>query len=120
MALTERTRPYETLIRHNADGSVGAQHQRISEILNDTTVIAATVQAPIDITSATAEGPDLVTILGEATSSALTDNERLRGEASALESRVATLIQQLETATSQVDGLREQIAKLTDAAARAA
>ncbi|WP_179255427.1 hypothetical protein [Burkholderia sp. HI2714] len=100
MALTERTRPYETLIRHNSDGTVGAQHQRISEILNDTTVIAATVQSPIDITHATAGDPDLVSVLGEVTASALSENERLKAQVSALGAQVADLTSQVAALTA--------------------
>lgn len=49
MALTERTRPYETLIRHNANGPVGAHHQTITEILRDGAVVSASVNPPVTV-----------------------------------------------------------------------
>lgn len=52
MALTERTRHYETLIRHNPDGTVNAHHVRITELLRDGVVINATLLLPESLDSA--------------------------------------------------------------------
>lgn len=52
MAITEQTRDYEILIRINADGTVGAQRQTITEIIRDGEVIAATLGEPMPVTAA--------------------------------------------------------------------
>lgn len=52
MALSERTRPYEYLIRINADLSIGAQKQSLTEVLRDGEVISAIVNAPEELTEA--------------------------------------------------------------------
>ncbi|AEY69554.1 hypothetical protein AH2_00045 [Burkholderia phage vB_BceS_AH2] len=91
MALEERTRPYETLIRHNADGTIGAHHQTITEILRDGIVISAVVSDPKTI-----GGSDLSSVLGEATTAALAENETLKSRVAALQSQVADLQLQIE------------------------
>ena len=75
MAITERTRPYETLIRHNNDGSVSAHHQTIAEVMKDGTVLVATVSAPIALLDV---APELEPIIGEAVIAAVADAGRLR------------------------------------------
>lgn len=60
MALQERTRNYEILIRFNEDGSIGAHRQNISEIIKDGAVIAASVLTPEPLTVA-----ELTTIVAE-------------------------------------------------------
>lgn len=85
MALTERTRPYETLIRHNPDGSIGAHHVRITEILRDGAVISANVEAAVSL--AVAEGQDglkLSDVLGEALPIALLQIDKLQSEVASL------------------------------------
>lgn len=46
MALTERIRLYEVLIRVREDGSAAAHQQKLSEVLRDGEVISATVLDP--------------------------------------------------------------------------
>lgn len=41
MAITQNTREYEVLIRHNDDGKIGAHRQTITEIKDGDTVIHA-------------------------------------------------------------------------------
>lgn len=55
MALTERTRSYEYLIRVNEDNSIGAQKQSLTEILKDGIVISAVVNPPEGLTDAEKE-----------------------------------------------------------------
>ena len=50
MALSERTRPYETLIRHKEDGTIGAHHVQITEILRDKVIISATIGEALPLT----------------------------------------------------------------------
>ncbi|KTT33809.1 hypothetical protein SB18R_03210 [Pseudomonas oryzihabitans] len=85
MALEERSRPYETMIRHNPDGSIGAHHKRITEILRDGAVISANVEAAVSL--AVAEGQDglkLSEVLGEALPIALLQIDKLQSEVASL------------------------------------
>ncbi len=66
MAVIERTRAYETLIRHNADGSIAAHHMTISEVLRDGVVIAATLNSPEPVAGAAFD-----VVLGAALNAAL-------------------------------------------------
>lgn len=109
MALTERTRPYETLIRHNADGSIGAHHVQITEILRDKSIISASIGEALPL--AVAEGQNglkLADVLGEAASAALTQVENLKGQVSALTSERDGLSQQVQ----QNSGMSEQMVAL--------
>lgn len=76
MAIIERTRPYETLIRHKEDGSIGAHHSQINEIVKDGVVISASLQPPVSIPEAAAGNPELVALLGQATADALANAEQ--------------------------------------------
>ena len=93
MALEERTRAYETLIRHNADGTVNAHHHTISEVLRDGVVISAVVSDAKSIGSS-----DLASALGEATTAALSENEALKSRVAALQAQLVKLEQQLQAA----------------------
>lgn len=96
MALTERTRPYETLIRHHDNGTIGAHHVQITEILRDKVIISASIGEALPL--AVAEGQNglkLADVLGEAAATALTQVETLQG--------------QLSTLTSERDGLSQQV-----------
>ena len=93
MALTERNRPYETLIRHNDDGSIGAHHVTISEVLRDGAVITATTNPPVAV-----EGEALALVLGSDLVAALGDNTRLRGVVELQQRQIADGQQQLAAA----------------------
>lgn len=96
MALSERTRPYETLIRHKEDGTIGAHHVQITEILRDKVIISATIGEALPL--AVAEGQNglkLADVIGQAAAAALTQVETLQGQ-------VATL-------TAERDGLAQQV-----------
>lgn len=73
MAIAERTRPYETLIRHNADGTIGSHHKLINEVLRDGVVIMANELAPEPV-----EGAALEAVLGQATVAALAELDATR------------------------------------------
>lgn len=91
MAITQRTRPYETLIRHNTDGSIGAQHKQITEILDDNgTVISATEDGWQCIADANGDGL-LTQVLGETTTAALIQIETLTAQVEALQAQLAEL-----------------------------
>lgn len=70
--LSERTRAYETLIRHHENGLIGAHHQTITEIMRDGVVFQATINPPQQLASYEGEaGTSLSTILGETVAPAL-------------------------------------------------
>lgn len=86
MALTEKTRPYETLIRHNPDGSIGAHHQTITEILRDKVVIQGSVNDPIPLNVADGkDGLNLSEVLGVALAEVINANGKLSEQVSELE-----------------------------------
>lgn len=95
MAITERTRPYETLVRHNPDGSIGAHHQRISEVVKDGDVIAASLLAPEPLPNAGAADPDLAALIGAAALAAIADADSMRELVAQLQEQVAVLQQQI-------------------------
>ena len=97
MALTERTRPYETLIRHKEDGTIGAHHVQITEILRGTAIISATIGEALPL--AVAEGQNglkLADVIGEAAAAALTDAETLRAQVAMLTTDRDALSQQVK------------------------
>ncbi|MCO8248472.1 hypothetical protein [Comamonas thiooxydans] len=72
--LTKRTRPYWTQILHCDDGTIGAQHQTITEILDGNTILpGASISEPLPIS-----GQDLEQVLGAATVAALAQVEALK------------------------------------------
>ncbi|WP_186375326.1 hypothetical protein [Pseudomonas oryzihabitans] len=106
MALTERTRPYETLIRHKEDGTIGAHHVQITEILRDKAIISATIGEALPL--AVAEGQNglkLADVLGQAAAAALTQVETLQGQVSTLTTERDGLSQQVK----QSEGLGDQV-----------
>lgn len=80
MNIIETTRPYETLIRHNADGSIGAHHQRIYELIKDGQVLTSQLQPPVQLSVAGEQGVPLAQVLGDAAAAALLANEKTQTE----------------------------------------
>lgn len=80
MALVERTRGEEILIRLNVNGISGAHYQTITEILRDGLVISATLNAPIPLSLVDETGTSLSALLGETASSALTQLEQANAQ----------------------------------------
>lgn len=124
MALSERTRPYETLIRHNADGTIGAHHLQITEILRDKAIISATIGEALPL--AVAEGQNglkLADVIGEAAAAALTQAETLQAQVSTLtieRDELALKVQQGAGLPEQVRELQQQLETVQRAGADAA
>lgn len=125
MALTEKTRPYETLIRHNPDGSIGAHHQTITEILRDKVVIQGSLNDPIPLNVADGkDGLNLSTVLGEALAEVINANGKLSEQVSALEGikaqaqllndAVAVKDEQISDLKAQIELLKVQLAVLSE------
>jgi hypothetical protein len=112
MALSERTRPYETLIRHNVNGTIGAHHVQITEILRDKAIISATIGEALPL--AVAEGQNglkLSDVIGEAAAAALTQAETLQVQVAALTTERDGLSQQVQQGAGlgdQVQALQQQ------------
>ena len=81
MALSQRTRPYEVLIRLSPDGIETAHVQYIEEVLNDDKVIAAAEKAPIPLDMAGPDFGQIVTLI----------NQTALAQISALQARVDEL-----------------------------
>lgn len=109
MALTERTRPYETLIRHNNDASIGAHHVTITEVLRDGVVINATLAPPVPIEAETLQG-----ILGADLAAALAYIPRLEAQVVDLSQRLDQALQLLHAAHQGIAARDAQIAQQVD------
>lgn len=102
MALQERVRGEEILIRLSESGVAGAHYQTITEILRDGVVISASMNPPVPL-NLTGEGPEhLVTLLGETAATALT------GLATANQT-IAVLQSDLLAAYAEIEALKAQI-----------
>lgn len=111
MALIERERPYETLIRHNGNGTIGAHHIRITEVLRDGVVISASVGAAVSLAVADGQsGLKLSDVLGEAATLALKQLEAVTTQNQTLTWQAEQTRQQLESANALIEQLRQQIA----------
>jgi len=109
MTIIEQTRAYETLIRHHADGSIGAHHVRIYEVVKDGIVLSSKIQPPVQLSVAGEEGLPLADILGETTAAALLAAEAAQAARAKAEAELATVKTQLEAATAQSTTLRQQL-----------
>lgn len=124
MALSERTRPYETLIRHKDDGTIGAHHVQITEILRDKVIISATIGEALPL--AVAEGQNglkLADVIGQAAAAALTQVETLQGQVATLTTERDGLAQQVQQGAGladQVLALQQQLDAVQRAGADAA
>ena len=96
MTIIEQTRAHETLIRHHADGSIGAHHVRIYEVVKDGQVLISQLQSPIPLAVAGEKGVPLAQVLGEATSAALLANEKAQVELTAVKAQLAAAQAELE------------------------
>ncbi|WP_267398970.1 hypothetical protein [Pseudomonas sp. GM_Psu_2] len=124
MSLSERTRPYETLIRHNADGTIGAHHLQITEILRDKAIISATIGEALPLAMAEGQnGLKLADVIGEAAAAALTQAETLQAQVSTLTTErdeLALKVQQGAGLPEQVRELQQQLETVQRAGADAA
>lgn len=123
MAIKERTRPYEIMIRFGEDAGlvVGAHYQTIYEIYNGDTVLSATVGEPISLAVADGlEGLSLSKVLGDSTKSAIQENLQLQILLEKSKSDSRSLIAEREAlreeSESQIRSLQtmhsEEVAKL--------
>lgn len=113
MALTERTRPYETLIRHKEDGTIGAHHVQITEILRDKVVISATIGEALPL--AVAEGQNglkLADILGQAAAAALIQVETLQSQLNEQKAEADEAYAKMNAMTENTAGVGDKIEAL--------
>lgn len=99
MTITERTRPYEILIRQHEDGSIGAHQQVITEVLRDGAVIAADVKViPLDEAGLTA-------VIGVAAATALVHIDELAAQLAAVRAERDDLMAALADVAAERDRL---------------
>jgi hypothetical protein len=117
MLIEERTRLYETLIRVNPDLSVGASYRTIYEKLNDGVAVVALEGTPQPLNDQAA----LVSILGEATHSALISNAKLTASVAEQAATIDAQAQALVSAqvlnadlTAQLQAAQAEVERLTD------
>ena len=111
--LTKRTRPYWTQILHRDDGTIGAQHQTITEILDGDTILpGASISDPLPISGQALEG-----VLGVATVAALAQVESLKASLAECQSQ---LDQANAALADAIESISDQRARLESAAALAA
>ncbi|WKL16544.1 hypothetical protein QYQ99_03035 [Comamonas testosteroni] len=107
--LTKRTRPYWTQILHRDDGTIGAQHQTITEILDGNTILpGASISEPLPIT-----GQDLDHVLGAATVAALAQVEALKASLAERQSQLDQAQAALADATQALADQRAQLEAAT-------
>jgi len=104
MTIEKVTRPYETLIRHFADGTIGAHHQTITELVEDGVIIGATANHPISIA-----GADLKSVFGKNTEAALNRCDALTAENKALKAEIKEL---QDSATEKLKAAEHEIHSL--------
>lgn len=114
MALTERTRPYEVLIRFNmtAGGqqTIAAHQLHINEVLKDGAVIAATElpAQPLD--------PALVSgLVGDMLPGLVADRDALAASLTTVTGEKEAALADLATATAELDALKAAIAEAAQA-----
>lgn len=98
------TYPYEILIRLSQNGVVGAQYQTITDIIDDdeVTVLASKVGGVMPLSLAGEAGISLETVMGQAASAALVENEQLKGVNAQLTLLTQTLQQRLDEANARL------------------
>ena len=101
------TYPYEILIRLGRNGIVGAQYQTITDIIDDDGVTAlASREGPVSpLALAGQTGVSLESIMGQAASVALVENEQLKGINAQLALLTQTLQQHLDEANAKLTAL---------------
>lgn len=101
------TYPYEILIRLGRSGVVGAQYQTITDIIDDDGVtVLASREGPVSpLALAGQTGVSLESIMGEAASVALVENEQLKGINAQLALLTQTLQQRLDEANAKLAAL---------------
>lgn len=102
---SQRLRNYETLLRHHENGSVSAHHQTISEVMRDGVVIAATVSAPVPLSSVADE---LEPIIGAAVIAAVADADRLRHACEEKDAQLANLGRELTELRKLLEAAEKQ------------
>lgn len=101
------TYPYEILIRLGRNGVVGAQYQTITDIIDDDDVtVLASREGPVSpLALAEQTGVSLESIMGQAASTALVENENLKGVNAQLALLTQSLQQRLDEANAKLIAL---------------
>lgn len=103
MALEQRTRGEEILIRLTADGIGGAHYQTITELLDDGQIISARENPPVQLALAGDGDDTLGKLLGETTSAALVQNEAYKRQLLTAQDHVVDLTTTIAEQKSQLE-----------------
>lgn len=105
MAFSQRLRPYETLIRHNPDGSIGSHHVRINEGFDDVTgqIYFANLLPPEPL-----DGAGLEAVVGQAFVQATAQIAALQARVAELEAAQAAAVAAEEEAALAAETPTEQ------------
>ena len=102
MALTEKTIPYEVLIRFGPDGLIQGMHSATRTlVMRDGVVISDTPNAPVTVTAGQHVGIDLDGVMTQAQQALIASLEAKTAEAADLASTVQTLQQEFAAAQKQ-------------------
>ena len=97
------TSPYETLIRHNSDGSIGAHHQKIKRYFDDETeppeLINERIQPPVQLDVA---GGEVAAVVGQAFVQATAQIAAMEVLVAAANAAAAAASGQLEVASATI------------------
>jgi hypothetical protein len=110
MALIERNRDYEILIRISEDGSVGSHYVSITEIVKDGVVINASLSQPIALGEV--GGTTLNDKLGEISANTLISNASLTAQVGVLTSQIDDLGDLLKKSESDLEEAENEISRL--------
>ncbi len=110
------TYPYEILIRLGRNGIVGAQYQTITDIIDDDGVtVLASREGPVSpLALAGQTGVALDTIMGQAASTAILENEQLKGTNAQLALLTETLQRRLDEANARLEALSKPTALMAE------
>lgn len=110
------TYPYEILIRLGRNGIVGAQYQTITDIIDDDDVtVLASREGPVaPLALAGQTGVALDTIMGQAASTAILENEQLKGTNAQLTLLTETLQRRLDEANARLEALSQPTALMAE------
>ena len=110
MTLHEISRPYETLIRHHADGGIASHHVRITEIYRDDGgIVSAMLADPLPLSLVDGDDLNFSKIIGDDCALALRANDALKVQLSAEQQNVAALHQQVESLSNNLEKVQQQI-----------
>ncbi|UXY13874.1 DUF4376 domain-containing protein [Chitiniphilus purpureus] len=110
--MPQRTRPYQTLIAHFADGTFALQHRPITEILDDAGNIIGATEGQLQPIDASDQAT-LDALWGYLTTAAVYEKEQALAQLAAAQQQIATLETSVQALTAERDSLLAQLGQST-------